>query len=193
MGPAVQDWSNGVKVLEEWYLNGKLHRIDGPARQTWRDSGFKTEASWYYQGKLHRKGGPAQELRDDKSHEYNWYINDQRHRVDGPAQIRMSLTHKYNTYTEKWYKWDKIHRLDGPAMYKNTTDVGETFVWYREGTVHRDLEPAIYESNISSTGNVEVQVFWIDNGRRHRLNGPAYLGWGRRTLLWGIMDERRQI
>lgn len=177
MGPAVQDWRNGVKVSEEWYLNGKLHRIDGPARQTWRDSGFKTEASWYYQGKLHRKGGPAQELRDDRGHEYNWYINDQRHRIDGPAQIRMSLTDKYNTYTETWYKWDKIHRLDGPAMYKNTTDIGETFVWYREGTVHRDLEPAIYESNISSTGNVKVQVFWIDNGRRHRLNGPAYLGW----------------
>ena len=37
-----------------WYLNGKLHRDDGPAIEY--ASGHK---EWYLNGKLHREDGPA--------------------------------------------------------------------------------------------------------------------------------------
>ena len=45
--------ANGDK---SWYLNGKLHREDGPAIE--RANGDK---SWYLNGKLHREDGPAVE------------------------------------------------------------------------------------------------------------------------------------
>jgi antitoxin component YwqK of YwqJK toxin-antitoxin module len=41
---------------KEWYLNGKLHREDGPAIEY--VSGTKM---WYLNGKLHREDGPAAE------------------------------------------------------------------------------------------------------------------------------------
>ena len=60
-----------------WYLNGKLHRIDGPAFE--HANGDK---SWYLNGKLHRKGGPAIEY---KNGDKFWYLNGECHRIDGPA------------------------------------------------------------------------------------------------------------
>ena len=41
------------KGTKYWYLNGKLHREDGPALE---EDGIKY---WYLNGKLHREDGPA--------------------------------------------------------------------------------------------------------------------------------------
>ena len=66
--------ANGYKF---WYINGKLHREDGPAIE-WAN-GYKF---WYINGKLHREDGPSIECANgDKS----WYLNNQLHREDGPA------------------------------------------------------------------------------------------------------------
>jgi hypothetical protein len=65
---------NGTR---EWFQNGKLHRLDGPAVE-WSSGGKE----WYQNGKFHRLDGPAVELANgDKA----WYQNDKLHRVDGPA------------------------------------------------------------------------------------------------------------
>lgn len=49
---------NGLVINEfgskRWYLNGKIHREDGPAVEY--DSGDKF---WYKKGTLHREDGPA--------------------------------------------------------------------------------------------------------------------------------------
>jgi hypothetical protein len=50
------EWPNGNKY---WYLNGKLHREDGPAVE--RSDGSK---SWYLNGEFHREDGPAIEYSD---------------------------------------------------------------------------------------------------------------------------------
>ena len=65
---------NGSKY---WYLNGKLHREDGPAVEY--ADGTK---HWYLNGKLHREDGPAVEFADGYK---EWYINGKLHREDGPA------------------------------------------------------------------------------------------------------------
>ena len=70
----VQVHPNGTKY---WYLNGKLHREDGPAIEC--ADGTK---KWYLNGKLHREDGPAVEYPDGTKW---WYLNDQLHREDGPA------------------------------------------------------------------------------------------------------------
>jgi hypothetical protein len=53
---------------KEWYLNGELHRVDGPACE-WL-SGHK---EWYLNGELHRVDGPAIEWTDGTK---SWYLND---------------------------------------------------------------------------------------------------------------------
>ena len=55
---------NGAK---DWYLNGKLHREDGPAIE--RASGSK---DWWLNGKLHREDGPAIEWANGTK---AWYLN----------------------------------------------------------------------------------------------------------------------
>lgn len=60
-----------------YYLNGLLHREDGPAREF--DSG---DTLWFLFDKLHRIDGPAVEWADGTK---RWYVNGKLHREDGPA------------------------------------------------------------------------------------------------------------
>ena len=57
-------YENGTK---EWYLNGKLHREDGPAIKDHYDNKY-----WYLNGKIHREDGPAAE---NKNGHKEWWIN----------------------------------------------------------------------------------------------------------------------
>ena len=59
--------SNGTR---KWYLNGQLHRTDGPARE-YPDG----TCAWYINGRLHRTTGPAVEYADG---DCEWYINGQQ-------------------------------------------------------------------------------------------------------------------
>ena len=67
------DLGNGAKCKIDsagnkcWYLNGKLHRTDGPAIED-ADGG----KWWYINNKLHRTDGPAAEWADGYK---AWYIN----------------------------------------------------------------------------------------------------------------------
>jgi hypothetical protein len=52
---------------KRWFLNGKLHREDGPAIEL--ANGYK---AWYLNGKFHREDGPAIEYTNgDKA----WWLN----------------------------------------------------------------------------------------------------------------------
>jgi len=66
--------SKGSKM---WYLNGELHREDGPAVE--HANGSKM---WYLNDELHREGGPAVEDFDGFK---AWYQEGKRHREGGPA------------------------------------------------------------------------------------------------------------
>ena len=70
-----------VKVDDDgskhWFLDGKQHRVDGPAYE-----GAGGSKSWYLDGKLHRVDGPAVEYADGSKH---WFLDGELHRVDGPA------------------------------------------------------------------------------------------------------------
>jgi hypothetical protein len=86
---------------KRWYLNGKLHRLDGPAIE--RVNGGK---SWYLNGELHREGGPAIEwVNGHKS----WYINGELHREGGPAI-------EFADGGKSWYINGRRHREGGPAI-----------------------------------------------------------------------------
>ena len=77
-----------VQIYErrtEWYLNGKLHRVEGPAIE-WSNG----DKEWYLNDKRHRVEGPAIEWSyGDKS----WWLNGLLHREDGAA-IEWASGHK---------------------------------------------------------------------------------------------------
>ena len=72
--PVMQQDTDGNK---EWYLNGKFHRVDGPAVEY--ANGYK---AWWLNGKRHRVDGPAIEGADGYK---AWCLNGKYHRIDGPA------------------------------------------------------------------------------------------------------------
>lgn len=112
---------------KRWYLNGKLHREDGPARTT--SIGLQ---EWYLNGSRHREDGPALIVPGVSE---SWYLNGSRHREDGPAQV--------NSTEEKWYLKGRLHRLDGPAHINTDPHVGFAKKWYLDGKLHREDGPAI--------------------------------------------------
>lgn len=97
-----------------WTLNGKLHRMDGPAIE--RKNGDK---EWYRDGKLHREDSPAVECANGNKF---WLRNGKCHRENGPAV-------EYYDGPRLWYKNGKCHREDGPAAEWPS---GET-EWYING------------------------------------------------------------
>jgi hypothetical protein len=60
-----------------WYLNGELHREDGPAVEYANGNKY-----WYFNDKFHRENGPAIEWASGAKF---WHRNGRRHREDGPA------------------------------------------------------------------------------------------------------------
>ena len=61
----IAEWADGEK---QWYLNGKHHRVDGPAWE-YADGTKK----WLLNGKRHRVDGPAYEGADGSK---EWFLND---------------------------------------------------------------------------------------------------------------------
>ena len=85
-----------VKVYEDgskhWFLNGQLHREDGPAIE-YADG----DKAWWLNGKLHREDGPAREYASGTK---SWYLNGELHREDGPAC-------EYSNGEKEWYLNDE--------------------------------------------------------------------------------------
>jgi len=113
------------KVIDQkgsikYFLDGKLHRDDGPALEHQHYHTYYR--AWYQHGLHHREGGPAVE----KSTSINkwiklWYRNGRLHREDGPAIEK-------SNGTKMWYLNGYQHRTDGPAL-KSKSEEG----WFFQG------------------------------------------------------------
>jgi antitoxin component YwqK of YwqJK toxin-antitoxin module len=77
-----------------WYLNGKLHRKDGPAVECINGS-----KHWYQNGQCHREDGPAVEYTNGSKY---WYQNGKLHRKYGPATEHM------DGHKEYWINGERI-------------------------------------------------------------------------------------
>ena len=87
-----------------WWLNGKLHREDGPAIEY-----LDGTKAWFLNGKLHREDGPAVEY---ISRSKSWYLNGELHREDGPAI-------EYADGSKRWFYKDKeIHCKDNQEFLR---------------------------------------------------------------------------
>jgi antitoxin component YwqK of YwqJK toxin-antitoxin module len=87
--PEYKYYPNGQVERESWYLDGKKHRVDGPAVINYDKNGQVEIESWYLDGKKHREDGPTVIWYDKNGQvkRESWYLDGKRHRVDGPAVI----------------------------------------------------------------------------------------------------------
>jgi hypothetical protein len=138
-----------------WYVDGLLHRPDGPAVE--RLDGTRV---WYLSGRRHRVNGPAIEQQDGSR---LWYDNDQLHRVDGPAVELASGT-------REWYVHDQLHRADGPAIEKPDG----SREWFLVGVKLTAEEHAAFQ-DLSSAAREAVLVFLTDGMPPRSAIGAARL------------------
>ena len=101
---------------KRWYLNGRLHREDGPAIE--RPNGSK---GWWLNGKYHREDGPAVER--ENGHK-QWILNGKLHREDGPAL-------EWADGRKLWFLHDKVVH---PEQIVDLHLSRGTFCYYNEET-----------------------------------------------------------
>jgi hypothetical protein len=104
----VEYYEDGSKMYEGWYIDGKSHRLDGPAYIAYYEDGSKRYEWWYIDGNLHRLDGPARiGYYSDGSKSYEWwYIDGKLHRLDDPARIG------YYEDGSKSYEWWHIDGIE---------------------------------------------------------------------------------
>jgi hypothetical protein len=95
---------------QEWVLNGKRHRVDGPALV--RADGMQ---QWWVYGLCHRFDGPAVVYKDGTQ---IWAMNNLLHRIDGPAIIPNDGSHEWwvndQNKTQQIKDWMELQGVDWP-------------------------------------------------------------------------------
>lgn len=140
-GPALIHNNN----IFEWRINGKRHREDGPAYIG------EDVREWYKNGKIHRDDGPAVEWYDHDE----WWVNGKHHRINAPAVV-------FKDGKELWFTNGKLHRIGGPAV-----DLKNNYkAWWVNGKLHREDGPAVEHGDkyedvymvMSSTANAVLSL-----------------------------------
>ena len=86
----IKDFYIGTYRIKKWVKNNKSHRLHGPAKILYYETGLIQAEAWYENVKKHRLNGPAEILYYEtglKRFE-RWYENDKSHRLNGPSYIR---------------------------------------------------------------------------------------------------------
>lgn len=134
---------NGLYVDDDgtrnWYLNGKLHRTDGPAVEY-----VQRKKRTLLLGLCWGKNVPDDEYANGEKH---WYLNGKRHRVNGPAI-------EYENGSKVWYSCDLLHREDGPAI----EDASGAQRWYIHGKYKgSDFYVYVTEYNTKTSKSIHDQ------------------------------------
>ena len=148
-GPAVID-ADGYQA---WYVDGKRHRVDGPAI-IWPNG----TQEWYVDGERHREGGPAIICADGHQ---SWYIDGvEVLEEDFEEEVRKyklrtrnnkMTNHILSNGSQEWRINGRLHREDGPAII--LADGSQS--WWIDGKLHREDGPAV----IYPDGR---QEWWVD-------------------------------
>ena len=101
---------------KEWYLNGKLHREEGPAIEDPSGSEY-----WYLNDELHRQDGPAVECSDGYK---SWYLNGIRHREDGAA-LEFPGGSKYWYLNGVEYTEEEFNKKMSPTVEMTIAEIEE--------------------------------------------------------------------
>ena len=111
-------YENGTR---RWFLNGQLHREDGPAVEM--PDGHKT---WVLNGQLHREDGPAIVWADGTK---KWFLHGRCHRTDGPA-VEGADGRKDWYLNGDWFSEEEHRRRTQPVKELTVSDL-EKLLGYR--------------------------------------------------------------
>jgi len=148
---------------------------------------------WRLDGKLHREGDlPAVIVRDPDTNavlRQDWYRNGIEHRDGGPALI-MHCDDGLTIW--EWKECGEFHREgDLPAREFTEADgLVSMSAWFIRGIPHRVGKPQFIQRN-ERTGKMSYEK-WHQRGEEHRADGPAEIFYDKdgkpeleRYYLWG--------
>lgn len=186
-GPAVR-FPDGSTA---YWLDGLLHREDGPAvieadgthtyaihgvilSQSEFDSAIAQElipekrsdaVAWTKDGKVHNANGPAMFTYNAKY----WIENGFVHRLNGPAVEFADGTKQYFLYgipvSESEFKAISWAEVAVEPVFNESMEISSIQFLNRTNELHRNEGPARIA--------VDGSKYWYNNGRPHRLDGPA--------------------
>lgn len=139
----------GTLEREQYYLDNKRHRSDGPAYIIYNEEGFVTAEHWFVKGKCHREDGPAfcrYTIVDGVSipNIQAWYLDGAQSCESGPTQI---------------------------AYY--TSGEVRSRIYQRDGRMHREDGPA--QTNYYRDGTIKAVMFYVIGKGLHNSQGPAHI------------------
>ena len=110
-------YGNYYKIqYNEWVKNGKLHRIDGPAINTYFESGQLCIEKWFKDGKCYRSNGAPAVIcyyKNGQIKEEKWYEQiGELHRLEGGPVIVIVKYFENGIFKERWYKNGKYYLVD---------------------------------------------------------------------------------
>lgn len=122
--------------VEEFRLNGKLHRIDGPA----------------FIGRDKHTGAVCRE---------EYWQEDFRNRIDGPALIKRDAA-TGEILAEQYWVRGRLHRREGPASIRRNalTLVVTSEIYKVRGVLHRKSGPAVIWRD-STIGKLLMESYWL--------------------------------
>ena len=111
-----EEGDHGQLKRERFYVDGVLHREDGPALLQYRKNGRIKEESWLFEEEYHREDGPALIFyhKNGQIKQEIWYIHNMAGRKDNPAAISYFKTGKIKQ--EIWYENNVVHKIHGSAI-----------------------------------------------------------------------------
>jgi hypothetical protein len=152
-----------------WYLNGNLHREDGPACEF--ANGTK---NWFLNSLIHREDGPAIEHANGKKH---WFLYDMEYFSENEWKKEVEKLRE-NQAKETNFTMEVVKDTIKTQGFKSEYDVPKDFTGTARiagspgmtcslvnGKYHNEYGPAIEIDNGTKK--------WFKNGKLHNLLGPA--------------------
>ena len=162
----VELYDNFKIKFDGWYVNGKLHREDGPALVEYYENGQIMSNECYVNGKLHREDGPAlvEYYENGQIKSQKWYENAKLHKNDYSAIINYYENGQMDEY-------EYLHKKHYP----------EIIHYYENGYLHKKYYPEIikyHEYNIKDATIFEYYETgqkWKKDGKYYREDGPSII------------------
>lgn len=155
--PILKTYHQDGKIsYQEWKLDSKHHRLDGPAFILYYPSGEIKNEVWMKDGLRHRIDGPSrfEYYQDGKIKQIEWFVDGLRHRVGGP-----SFTYWLpdgSVGQEFWTENGKLHRVSLPAVSSfSIRDAIHRFQYFnRDREITKEVMSYLEENDLHDPSNI---------------------------------------
>ena len=135
---------------------------------------------WIKNGKLHRTSGPAKIKTNMNSRVEIWYNNGKFHRDDNlPAQLIYYIDSHSNESLQSSHFFKNGKKIKYIDHYEDTYQLK---ILDKNNNLHNEDGPAEIEYNSSGVETGLCSYYY--KGKRHRLDGPAYICKDHSNVIW---------